>query len=286
VGETVIAVGRGPRRGELARPPGSGSAGPIEYVELDLAARPESLRELIEQSAGSGVIHCAAMTDVDACERDPEQAWAVNVRATEQAALGCRRAGARLLALSTDYVFDGDAGRPYSEDDVPNPRGAYARSKRAGEDAALLLGRDVAVGRVAVVYSGRPGTKRTFASAAAEALSAGREVKAFHDQVVSPTLADDAAAMAIGLFRSGEQGVWHCAGSSVVARVDFCLALARKLGADERLVVPVPLASAKLLAPRPRCSALRVEKVRRLLGERVALDLPAQLERFAAERAG
>jgi dTDP-4-dehydrorhamnose reductase len=148
----------------------------------------------------------------------------------------------------------------------------------------LLLAPDVAVARVAVVYSGRPGAKRTFASAAADALLAGREVKAFFDQIVSPTLADDAAAMAIGLLESGERGIWHCSGGSVVTRVEFCRALARKLGADERLVVPVPLSSARLPAPRPRCSALRVDKVRRLLGDSVALPLEAQLDRFAAER--
>src|SRR5207244_13448561 len=131
--------------------------------------------------------HCAAITDVEGGEEDPVGAWAVNVRATEAAALGCREAGARLVALSTDYVFDGERG-PYSEEDTPNPRGVYARSKRAGEEAALLLARDRAVCRVAVVYSGRPGAKRSFAVSAAESLLAGQPVKAFQDQIVSPTL--------------------------------------------------------------------------------------------------
>jgi dTDP-4-dehydrorhamnose reductase len=273
--EPVLAVGRGAPRVEL---------GPrVEYVDVDLR-RPEALRELIQRKRPAGVIHCAAMTDVDACERAPAEAWIVNVRATEQAALGCAAAGARLVALSTDYVFDGEAGRAYAEDDVPNPRGAYARTKLCGEVAALVLAPDVAVARLSTVYSGRPGVKRTFAAAAAEALLAGREVKAFVDQTVSPTLADDAAAMAIGLFARRARGTWHCSGGSAVTRVEFCRALARKLGADERLVVPVPLASAHLAAPRPRFAALRVDKVRRLLGDSVALPLDAQLDRFAAER--
>jgi dTDP-4-dehydrorhamnose reductase len=273
--QPVLAVGRGAPRIELAPP--------VEYVEFDLR-RPEALRELIERKRAAGVIHCAAMTDVDACERGPAEAWILNVRAAEQAALGCAAAGARLVALSTDYVFDGEAGRPYAEDDVPNPRGAYARTKLCGEHAALLLAPGAAVARISTVYSGRPGAKRTFAAAAAEALLAGREVKAFVDQTVSPTLADDGAAMAIGLFERGVSGIWHCSGGSAVTRVEFCRALARKLGADERLVVPVPLASVNLDAPRPRFSALRVDKVRRLLGDGVALPLPAQLDRFAAER--
>src|SRR5205807_9198715 len=177
-------AGRGPPRQLPSR---------IEYVELDVQ-RADALRELISAIAPRGVIHCAAMTDVDACERDPLQAWTVNVSATEAAALGCRDTGARLVALSTDYVFDGERG-PYSEDDPPNPRGVYARTKRAGEEAALLLAPDCAVARVAVVYSGHPGAKKTFAATALESLRSGKPVKAFTDQVVSPTLADNAAEM-------------------------------------------------------------------------------------------
>ena len=273
-GEKVVAAGRGPRRGGPAA---------VEYVELDLL-RPESLRALIGSTGARAVIHCAAMTDVDACEKDPVEAWTVNVRGTEAAALGCRDARARLVALSTDYVFDGERG-PYSEDDAPNPRGVYARTKRAGEEAALLLAPDCAVARVAVVYSGRRGAKRTFATAAAEQLLAGKEVRAFHDQVVSPTLADNAAEMVIGLWRSGQGGIWHCAGASTVSRVEFCRALARKLGADERLVVPVPLSAARLPAPRPARCGLEVTRIRRLLGPSVPLELDEALDRFLAERA-
>ena len=273
-GEKVVAVGRGRQRELPSR---------VEYVELDVS-RANALRELIAATAPRAVVHCAAMTDVDACENDPVQAWAVNVGATEQAALGCRDAGARLVALSTDYVFDGDHG-PYSEDDSPNPRGVYARTKYVAEQAALLLAPGCAVARVAVVYSGRRGAKRTFVSAAAEQLATGKEVRAFHDQVVSPTLADNAAEMVIGVLRNGERGIWHCAGASIVSRVDFCRALARKLRAEERLVVPVPMAAAKLAAPRPACSALVVEKIRRLLGRTVPLELDAALDRFLTERA-
>jgi len=276
-GQPVIATGRGARREAIADLPG------VEYVETDLA-RAGSLRDAIERSGPAAIVHCGAMTDVDACEADPLQAWTANVSATAEAAMAARAVGARLVALSTDYVFDGEAGRSYVEEDRPNPRGTYARTKRAGEEAALLLGVDVAVARVAVVYSARKGSKRTFAGSAAEALLAGKEVKAFSDQTVSPTLADNAAEMVIGLLRSGEKGVWHCAGGSAVTRFDFARALARTLGANEGLVVGAPLSSVALAAPRPRNSSLRVDKIRRLLGSAVPLDLSAQLERFARER--
>ncbi|MFL5387997.1 MAG: SDR family oxidoreductase [Myxococcales bacterium] len=275
----VVATGRGPRRQSLGELPG------IEYVETDLS-RPGSLRELVERVGPGAVIHCGALTDVDACEADPPRAWTVNVSGTAEAALGARAVEARLVALSTDYVFDGDAGRSYWEEDRPNPRGAYARTKRAAEEAALLLGGNAAVARVALVYSGRKGSRPTFAATAADALLAGKEVKAFVDQTGSPTLADNAAEMVIGLLHSAEKGIWHCSGASAVTRFEFARALARTLGADENMVVGVPLASVGLVAPRPRNSSLRVDKIRRLLGSSVPLDLPAQLERFARERAG
>jgi dTDP-4-dehydrorhamnose reductase len=290
-GERVVAVGRGERRfGALATEGGRGAPGSesrsgsdigyIEYVELDLA-QPASLRALIETVRPSAVLHAAAMTDVDACEADPRGAWMINVRTVEAAALGCSSVGARLIALSTDYVFDGANG-PYSEDDVPNPRGVYARTKRMGEEAALVLAPDCAVARVAVVYSGRPGAKRTFAVGVAESLLAGKPVKAFHDQIVSPTLADNAAELVIAVLGSGERGIFHCAGATALSRVEFCRALARKLGADERLVVPVALADLKLPAPRPLRCGLRVDKIRRLGG--APLEIDAALDRFLAER--
>ena len=270
-GERVVAVGRGPRR----------SDGSFEYLELDLR-QPGKLGALIESLRPSGVLHAAAMTDVDACEPAPAEAWSLNVRAVEECAVACGKAGARLTALSTDYVFDGEKG-DYSEDDAPNPRGVYARTKRAGEEAALLLARDRALCRVAVVYSGYKNAKRTFAVSVVENLLAGKPVKAFVDQVVSPTLADNAAELVIGVHRSGEQGIFHCAGAAQVSRVDFCLALARKLGADPALVVPVRLAELKLPAPRPLRCGLQIHKVRRLLGD-VPLALDAALDRFLEER--
>jgi len=277
-GHAVVATGRGQRREPIADLPG------IEYLEADLA-RPGALRSAVERKGPRAVVHCGALTDVDACERDPAQAWAVNVSATAEIAAAARTVGARLVSLSTDYVFDGEAGRSYTEDDRTNPRGVYARTKRAAEEAALLLGGDVAVARVSLVYGGRKGSRPTFAATAADALLAGKEVKAFSDQINSPTLADNAAEMVVGLLQSGEQGIWHCSGATAVTRADFARALARILGAPEALVAAVPMASIGLAAPRPSNSSLRVDKIRRLLGSAVPLDLHAQLERFARERA-
>ena len=273
-GEEVIAVGRGQRRLDAR----------VEYLELDLLRDAAGLAALIERRRPASVINAAAMTDVDACEKSPAEAWALNAGAVEIAAKAAAARGCRFTHLSTDYVFDGVKGS-YSEEDAPNPRSVYARSKRAGEEAALALGKDVTVCRVAVVYSGRRGAKNTFALTVADSLTAGKPVKAFTDQVVSPTLADNAAEMVIGVHRSGAQGIFHCAGATEITRIDFCRALAGKLRADESLIIPVQLADLRLPAPRPLRCGLRVDKVQRLLGARIPLPLDAALDRFLAERA-
>lgn len=270
-GEEVIATGAGPKRLEA----------PVSYLALDIAREPSRVRESITLYRPEGVINCAAMTDVDRCETSPFEAWALNAAAVEAMALACAEVGARFTTLSTDYVFDGAKGS-YAEDDAPNPLSAYARTKRAGEEAALA--RDATVCRVAVVYTGRPSLKPTFAVTALEALRAGRTVKAFTDQVVSPTLADNAAEMVIGVHRSKEKGIFHCAGATEISRIDFCRRIARKIGADESLIVPIRLADLKLPARRPLRCGLRVDKVKRLLGERVPLPIDAALDRFLAER--
>src|ERR1700737_4130322 len=273
-GHDVLAVGRGMLRDPA--PPR------VRYVDLDLL-RPDSLQALIEREEPAAILHAAAMTDVDACERDPASARLVNELAAAAAAAGARRVSARLVALPTDHVFDGEAG-PYGEEGRPNPRGVYAVTKLAGERAGQELLPSASIARVAVAVSGRRGAKKTFASAGADTFAQGKEVKAFHDQIVSPTLADNAAEMVLGILRKGGPGVFHCSGATALSRVDFCLRLARKMGADERLVLPVALAEARLPAPRPLRCALKGDKVKRLLGEGVPLDIGTALDRFLEER--
>jgi len=272
----VLALGRGPSRlpasimGQAGVTWADGDLGDGGSVERALLAfRPEA------------VLHDGAATDVDGCERDPLLAWRVNVGGTEQVARACRALGARLVALSTDYVFDGEAG-PYGEEARPNPRGAYARTKRCGEEAALLLAPDCAVARVAVVYSGRPGAKSSFATQVVERLTRGEPVRAFSDQLVSTTLADSAAAMTLELLLEHRyQGVLHTADQGVVDRVTFARRVAARFGLTGE-ILPVRTADAKLLAPRPLRAGLDVSRATALLHHK-PLTLDAALDRFHAE---
>jgi dTDP-4-dehydrorhamnose reductase len=267
----VLALGRG--RCRLG-------AGPFDWAEADLGDG-RSVEAALRRFRPGAVLHAGAATDVDACERDPDLAWRVNVGGTEQVARACRALGARLVAVSTDYVFDGEAG-PYGEDDVPNPRGAYARTKRCGEEAALLLVPDCAVARVAVVYSGREGAKPTFATQIVEKLSRGEPVKAFSDQLVSTTHAAGGAARCLELLlETSYRGVLHVSDATVLGRVEFAERVARRFGLRGD-IVPVRTADVKLPAPRPLRGGLRVERAAALLGNK-PLSIDEALGRFQAE---
>ena len=269
----VLALGRGPCRLQ---------PGPYRWASAELGTG-EVEAALLDFGA-EAVLHAGAATDVDGCERDPVMAWRANVDGTAEVARACRALSARLVAVSTDYVFDGEAG-PYAEEDLPNPRGAYARSKRCGEEAALVLSPGCAVARVAVVYSGRPGAKATFATQVVEKLARGEPVKAFQDQHVSTTLAQSGAAMCLELLLETDYaGVLHVSDAAVLDRVAFAEAVARRFGLSGQ-IIPVRTADVKLPAPRPLRAGLRVDRARALLRHQ-PLPLEAALDRFFEEWQG
>jgi dTDP-4-dehydrorhamnose reductase len=145
------------------------------------------------------VIHCAAYTDVDGCTRDPERATLHNAIATHNVAKVCRELGARLLMLSTDYVFDGTKGSPYTEQDLTDPLNPYGESKLEGERRAAQEWGDVLIVRTQWLYG--PGGKNFVASIVARGREQGA-VRVVADQWGSPTFTRDLAG-----------GLWQAAGT-------------------------------------------------------------------------
>jgi dTDP-4-dehydrorhamnose reductase len=267
----VLALGFGP-----GRPP----EGSYRWLEADLGDG-RSMESALLEFGAQAVLHAGAVTDVDGCEREPDAAWRVNAGGTQQIARACRTLGARLVTISTDYVFDGASG-PYGEDDLPNARGVYAQSKLAGEWAALSIAPDCAVARVAVVYSGRATARSTFATQVVEKLSRGEVVKAFDDQFTSTTLAASGAAMCLELLlEHAYRGVLHVSDETVMDRVDFARRVAARFGLRGE-IVPVKTADVKLLAPRPLRGGLRVERAAALLRNK-PLGIDQALDRFHEE---
>jgi dTDP-4-dehydrorhamnose reductase len=270
-GHEVVGLGRGERR----------ASGRWRYVPCELT-REQEVSAAFTDASPEVVIHCGSMTEVDACEREPELAFAANVDATAFVARASRRAGAHLVHVSTDYVFDGEAG-PYAEGALPNPRGVYALTKHMGEQTARVLAPGCAIARTAVVFGWPPVEGRlNFGAWLVGSLEKGQPVRLFEDQIVSPSYAESVAAMVAELGVRRLDGVWHTCGAEVLSRVEFGRALCEVFGFDAGLIVPVKLAELKLPAPRPLRSGLRVDKARREL-RALPLGLTESLARFHAD---
>lgn len=269
-GHEVVGLGRGARR----------TGGEYGYVGVDLT-READVASALEAARPEVVIHCASMTEVDACEKDPEAAYAGNVNAAAAVARGARKAGAHLVHVSTDYVFDGEAG-PYDEAALPNPRGVYSVTKHMGEQAARVLAPGCAIARTAVVYGWPPVEGRlNFGAWLVTSLEKGQPVRLFEDQVVSPSFADNVAAMLVELGERRLGGVWNTCGGTVLDRVAFGRALCEVFGFDAKLIVPTRMAELKLPSPRPLKGGLRTDKVRNQLSVK-PLELAESLSRFHA----
>jgi dTDP-4-dehydrorhamnose reductase len=272
-GHVVTAVARGERR----------TVGEFEYLPCDLGDR-RSTAEALSRARPEVIINTASMTEVDACERRPEDAWAANVTAAANVAAEARGLGAHLVHVSTDYVFDGREG-PYDEDARPNPSGVYARTKWLGEEAVRLLAPSWAISRTAVVYGYPPSQRPNFGSWLLGTLREGKTARLFVDQFVSPSLALNVAEQLAELAARKLSGIWNVAGAEVVNRLQFGEAFCDVFQLDRRLLQPARLAEAGMASPRPPRSGLRVDKAMATLAAR-PLGLRASLEQFRAEFEG
>lgn len=179
------------------------------------------------------VIHCAAMTDVDGCARNPELAYRVNGLGTQNVALACQAAGAALLAVSTNEVFDGAADRPYTEFDAPNPINPYGRSKLAGEWYVRHLSTRFYIVRTAWLYAS---DGRNFPHRIIQLADERGYLRVVDDEVGSPTHVMD-LAQAIGqLVITGQYGVYHFVNQGVCSRFDLAYEILRL---SRRAAVPI-----------------------------------------------
>lgn len=256
----------------------------VEARQVDLQQR-AAVGSALDALQPDAIVNCAAMTDVDGCERDPVGAWATNAEAVATLADWSRRHQRHLVHVSTDYVFDGDAG-PYEIDAVPNARGVYAQSKLGGELAVRALAKDWTIARTAVVY-GWPAVagKNNFGAWLVGSLTAGKPVKLFSDQWVSPSHADNVADMLFEIVERRVTGVLHTSGGEVVDRVTFGHRLCERFGFDRALVVPSRMADVNLPSPRPARSGLVTVRTAAILKTQ-PWSLAASLERLHAEVKG
>lgn len=223
----------------------------LARAELDVTD-PEAVERAVR---GADVVaNCAAYTAVDAAEEHEQDAFRVNAVGAAQLARGARLAGARLVHVSTDYVFDGAATSPYDEDAPLAPRSAYGRTKAAGEWAVRAEAPDHLLVRTAWLYgAGGPCFPKTIARVAAE--RGGLDVVA--DQVGQPTWTVDVADLLEVLVASGAAaGTYHATSSGQASWWEFAQAVVAAAGLDPRIVRPTTSEAFVRPAPRPAYSVL------------------------------
>jgi dTDP-4-dehydrorhamnose reductase len=227
------------------------------------------------------VIHTASETNVDKCETEKEHAWKINVEGTRNIALACSKANAKIVYISTDYVFDGKKGF-YIEEDKPNPINYYGVTKLKGENQVIQHCKNYAILRTSVLYGWHP-WKQNFATWVINELKQNKEITVVEDHYNTPTLADNLAEMAIEAIPKDLQGVYHACGSERIGRYEFARQIARAFDLNQNLIRPIKMEQLTAwIAKRPRDSSLNTNKIRSQL-ETKPLNITEGLDRMKKE---
>jgi dTDP-4-dehydrorhamnose reductase len=208
------------------------------------------------------VINTVARCDVDACEADTLLAFQVNALGARHVAQACQNGGARLIHISTDYVFSGDKGSPYVESDTPRPVNAYGVSKLAGEHFVRVACEDHLVVRSSGLYGVRGSREKggNFVETMVRLSSERPLLKGVSDQFLSPTYTWDLAHAVLTLAGKGVRGVIHVCNEGTCSWMEWASMVFRLLGRSVRLE-PVTMAEFPSVAQRPRYTALRTERL-------------------------
>lgn len=235
----------------------------VAYTRASLdITDPDAVGRAVGAASPAVIVNCAAFNDVDAAEDRPAEAFAVNALAVRSLARAAEACGGRFVHFGTDFVFDGSAAVPYTEEAQPSPRSTYALSKLLGEWFALDAPRGLVLRVESLFGATREWTgRRGSLDAIVEGLEQGCAVKVFTDRVVSPSYVDDVARATKHLV-DGEAapGVYHCVNSGQATWYEVAQEAARLLGVRPHLV-PVTLDQASLRAARPLFCALANRKL-------------------------
>lgn len=235
----------------------------LAHAELDVTDSAR-VRSVLERADPDAVIHCAAYTEVDRAEAEPDLARTVNRDGTRNVAEAAAGRGALFVYVSTDYVFDGQKRTPYLPDDEPVPLSVYGRTKLEGEEVAREVAPDALIARTSWLYDSGGG----FVPAVLMRARRGEPVRVVHDQRGRPTWAAHAARAILDLLESGVSGIWHVADGGECTWAG----LAREALRFSQLDVEVHGVSSEehgAAACRPAYSVLDLERTEARLGRRM-----------------
>ena len=234
----------------------------IEYCgtsskELDITDR-GAVFEALSTYQPDAVIHCAAYTKVDLAEDEPEKCWAVNVDGTRNIAEACRKLGAKMVYISTDYVFPGTGDRFYETDDPVRPVNTYGRSKLAGELAVQSLLEEYFIVRISWVF-GKNGNN--FVKTMLRLAETRSEINVVADQIGSPTYTADLAPLLCDMVQTENYGIYHVTNEGTCSWAEFAEAIF-ELAGRQVTVYPIPTSKYPTRAVRPLNSRMSKERIK------------------------
>lgn len=238
------------------------------YESMNIADQP-NVEAVIKKYQPDVIINTAAMTNVDACESKREECWALNVSAVEYMIDAIKKhcPQTHFIHLSTDFIFDGEKGSAYTEEDAPNPLSYYALSKWEAEKRVQSSGIKWAIGRTIIVFGIVDNMSRSnIVLWAKDALTKGQKINVVDDQFRSPTLAEDLAQGCILITDKGATGIYNLAGPDTFSILDLVYKVADFWKLDKSLVSPSKSNTLNQPAKRPPRTGLIIDKARKDLG--------------------
>ncbi len=220
--------------------------------KMDVTNRKEVLG-LISDFKPDVVVHAAAVINVDWCEQNRDEAFRINVDGARNVAEACRDVGAKMVLVSTDYVFDGKKNGKYKEDDERNPVGVYGWTKAEAEKVVEQILDDYLIVRASVLYGFNDSRDReTYVTYVLRMLKSGEEVFGFTDQYNNPAFIDDVVQALAKLIKLDEGGIFHVTGPENISRFEFARKIVKVFGFDEKLVKKGTWESSEHKAPRAK----------------------------------
>ena len=226
-------------------------------VKMDLLNH-ERISNVLSEKNPDIVIHLGAMTAVDLCETQQDNALKINSQATEILAKECSKINSFMVYVSTDYVFNGNSGL-YKENAVTNPLGFYGKSKLLGEKSIQNFSSNWCIARTSTPFGLHP-TKKSFPIWVIENLQKQKQIDVLTDQFTSPTYVPSLSRMLIEISERHLTGIIHVAGASKISRYEMASLVSDKLGLDGKLLREISINDIKWEAQRPKDSSLNVSK--------------------------
>ena len=214
------------------------------------------------------VINCAALANLEECEKHPDQARILNVNLPRELAGACAKRNIKFLHLSTDAVFDGTKDGAYTEDDEPNPLGAYSQTKLEGERAVQEANPNAIIARVNF-YGWSLTNRRSLGEFFVNNLSEGRNVNGFTDVIFCPMWVNHLAQTLVEMLERDLHGLYHVVGAQAMNKYQFGVEVARRFGLRESLIAPQSVESSSLTAKRSHNLWLSVHKLSTALGHEI-----------------